>query len=347
MRHTTWLRRTITCGVMLGLLLGMGLAARAQGLVDVRVYVLQGTQMFPVEIMQRQKIAEKHGLRIIRRDVVSVSALYTALTGNEVDISFPAWASNVLFRSQGMKLVTVFPLIGFVNDILVRKDSPIQTFADLKGKRLGVFGGPAGTTSMVFRTIGKKYFGFDPLIDASLRYGSPVLQANLLEKGELDAVLTLHPLTSKFLTTKPFRSIMDIGKFWKEKTGQDMLLVTITTNEDFIAKHPEAVRGFVAAYKEAVGYINSHPEVWKDFAKIVGIEDEAGREMLQKALTGQYLTTWNQSSLDDLRGFTDEVQKLFCSAEVGGEKGKVSASACKGFPPRFLPDTFSFAFVPK
>ena len=340
--------KTTICGVLAVLLVSVALAAPAiAGLIDVRTVVLRGTQMFPVEIMQKQGFAKNHGIKIIRRDVVSVPALYTALKSEQIDVGFGAWASNMLFRSQGVKLVTVFPLIGFVNDVVVRKDSSIQTMSDLKGKRLGVFGGPAGTTSMMFRTISKKFFGFDPLVDASIRYGSPVLHAKLLEKGELDAIMMLHPLTSKFLTSKPLRSIMDVGKFWKEKTGQDLLLVAITTNERFIAKHPQAVRGFVAAYKEAVNYINQHPEVWNDFAKLVGINNEAGRTMLQKALTGRYLTTWNQQSLETLRNFTSEVQELFCTKSIAGKKGKITASACRGFPPRFLPEAFSFNFAPK
>ena len=56
-------------------------------------------------------------------------------------------------RAEGKDLIIIHGVVAPVNVVIVKKDSPIQSFAALKGKRIGNFGGPgAATTGMPVAT---------------------------------------------------------------------------------------------------------------------------------------------------------------------------------------------------
>ena len=296
----------------------------------VRIVVLPGTQLFPMAIMEKQGIAKKYNLDIKRRDVVSVEALYTSLRAGEVDVGFGAWVSIALFRSQGADLTAVYSMYGFTNDVLVRKDSPLKSFADLKGKRIGLFGGPAAGTTTLFRLESIKFFSFDPMKESKVQFGAPPLLRGLLAKGEIDAALLLDPLIVSMLETGEFRSIGNIGDIYREKTGTDPLLVAVVTHGNFYKKNPDAVRRFVTAYKESVDYIKAHPEVWEELAKLVGIKTKGGAELLRKRVEPKLFTRWDQEFIN---------QQIRLGEDIGTTLGKQ-------FWPGVPEGTFSLDFVP-
>ena len=114
---------------------------------------------------------------------------------------------------------------------IVPKDSPIKGYGDLKGKKIGIFSGPTGSITYMFRTLSKRFHGFDPFKDAKSQFGAPPLLWGMLGKGDLDAVITLEPFITRMLETGKFRALPTIGKTWFDRTGKKILLVTVQVNE--------------------------------------------------------------------------------------------------------------------
>jgi NitT/TauT family transport system substrate-binding protein len=131
----------------------------------------------------------------------------------------------------------------YTNDVIVPIDSPLKTIADIKGKRIGLFGGPTAATSWLFRLQAVKFFGFDPMKESKIHYGAPPLLIGMMERGDLDAVLTLDPQITQLLETGKFRSIGNIGDIWRAKSGQNPMLVSVTVNEPWAKANPAKVFG--------------------------------------------------------------------------------------------------------
>jgi len=81
---------------------------------------------------------------------------------------------------------------------------------------------------------------------------------------------SLDPLIARMLDTGKFRSIAQLGDLWRSRTGQDPMLVAVTVNETWAKEHPLVARRFVAAVKESIEYLRTHPEVWPELARSVG-----------------------------------------------------------------------------
>jgi ABC-type nitrate/sulfonate/bicarbonate transport system substrate-binding protein len=68
-----------------------GGAATALAADKVKVVALQGTQLFPVRIMQSKGIAAKYGIDMDLMVVASPQGSYTAMQTGEVNIGFTGW----------------------------------------------------------------------------------------------------------------------------------------------------------------------------------------------------------------------------------------------------------------
>jgi NitT/TauT family transport system substrate-binding protein len=307
-------------------------AAGGDGLTTVRPVVIEGAQQFPLTVMDSQGFAAKHGIKVDPIKVASPEAAYTQFQTDDFQLGLGAWTKAAQMRAAGKHLTNAYGVTGYTNDVLVKSDSPIKSIADLKGKKIGLFGGPGSGTSLLFQVEAEKYFGFDPMKDAKVFYGAPPLLLGQLQKGELDAVLLLDPLISNVMTQGGLRSVGNLAGIWREKTGQNPLLVTVTLNEDWAKKNPEAAKGFVAAFAEAQRYIKTHKEVWPKLAASVGITSQDGIELLRKRTADGLSDTWNDDVIQ---------QQLDFAKQVNATLGETP-----DFPSEVPEGTFTTAYAP-
>jgi NitT/TauT family transport system substrate-binding protein len=308
--------RLLTAGLAGALLLIPAWSAAASDSpptpVKIKVAVLEGTQLFPMYVMRTKGFAEKHQLQIEQVKAAGPQGLYTIMQTGDFHIGFGGWLSIALMRAQGHKLTNVFSTSRYSNEVMVPIASPLQSFADLKGKRIGIFGGPTAATTWFFRLQVVKFFGFDPMRDAKIHYGAPPLLMGMLEQGELDAILSLDPQIVQMLETGKFRSIGNLGETWRTRTGQDPLLLAVTVNETWAKQNPGVVKRFVAAFKESLDHLRTHPEVWPELARSVGIQTEPGVRWLRER--SNLVSRWDQTVIDAQHAYAAEVVKTFGDA---------------------------------
>jgi NitT/TauT family transport system substrate-binding protein len=295
--------------------------AGAAGAADkVKVLVLEGSQLFPVQIMQTKGIAAKHGIEMDVTRVASPTASYTVMQSGDFHIGFGGWMSIAVLRAKGFKLTNVYSMVGYTNEVLVKADSSIKTMADLKGKRLGLFGGANAATSWLFRVLAVKHFGFDPNKDGKIHFGAPPLLVGMLEQGELDAVLILDPFITQMLESGKFRSIASIGDIWRQKSGQEPMLVSVTVNEPWAKANPQIVKRFVVAFREALIYLKTRPEVWPEIAQSMKIRTEKGMKQLHERTANAIITRWDRKFIEDQYAYAAELYRTFGGASDIPEK---------------------------
>jgi len=297
-----WLAALFVCGV------GVASAGAAD---KVKVVALEGIQLFPMQIMETKGIAKKHGIDVDLMRVASPTASYTVMQTGDFNIGFGGWLSVAVLRAKGFKLSNVYSMVGYTVEMMVKADSPLKSLAELKGKRLGLFGGPNAATTWLFRVLSVKFFGSDPTKDAQIHFGAPPLLIGMLDRGELDAVLILDPFITQLLETGKYRSIGNLGNLWREKTGQHPMLVAVTVNEPWAKANPDVVKRFLVAYKEALIYLKTRPEVWPEIAKAMRVKTEKGARLLYERTESALITRWDRKFIDEQHAYAEELYKVF------------------------------------
>lgn len=299
---------------------------------SVRVVVIDGTQRFPIYVMRTKGIGDKYNLKAEEIPVSGPQAQYTTMQTGDFQVSTTAWFPIVLMRAKGFKFSIVFPVSSYTDDLVVRADSSLKSMADLKGKRIGISGGPASSGTWIFRTEAVRFFEFDPMKESKVQFGAAPLLIGLLENNELDAILIQNPQVVRLLETKKFRSLASFGDIWREKTGQDVMLVTIVVNEEWAKANRDVAKRFVAAFKESAEYLKAHAEIWPEIAERIGIKTDTGVKLLRERTAKSLLTAWDKKLLDEQYRYGTEVMKIFGDSE--------------GIPKQIPPDTFDMSYSP-
>jgi len=265
----------------------------------------QSLNAIAAQTMIKQGFDKKHGIAVQYVTYPTLDGLFTAIRGKDVDIGFGGWTAFAQFRSKGAPITMIFPVgRGISLDVVVPANSPFKSLADLKGKKIGSYAGAAGTATVLLRVLTSKYFGYDPGKTNHLQYAGAALLPELLAKGDLDAVLLFDPIAVRAIASGKFKSIANLPTIYKEKVGEEFLWIGYATNDDVIAKHPEALKAFNKAWLEAVAYVKTHPEVFEPVAKQLGL-DAAGTKLLRDRVIADYVTEWTAKDIAALKKFRD------------------------------------------
>jgi NitT/TauT family transport system substrate-binding protein len=267
--------------------------------VTIRFGTTVSTSTFPLNYGVSQGVFARHNLQVQMVPYAGFDPLYTAFRSGALDMGTGGLASLVDLHGQGVPVKVIFGNSIMNNDILVRGDSPAQSLADLKGKKIGVFGGASGTTANMFMAVCIAYFGFDPRTEAQVQYGAAPLLAGLLQKGDVDAFVSLDPITTRQLFGGTVRSIGELGAIHVQHTGVHPYVGSIQTMDGFAQQHPEAVKGFLDAWLECVNHLQNNLEEWKRQAAAMDIKDEGEVRALMERLSPLWPTKWNATIVQD------------------------------------------------
>jgi ABC-type nitrate/sulfonate/bicarbonate transport system substrate-binding protein len=131
-------------------------------------------------------------------------------------------------------------------------NSPIHTLADLKGKKIGFSTVGSLTQWVAFAAVHKA--GLTPNDITGVTDGSTTPpQIAALETGQVDAQVSAVALGWNLEQQKNGRLLASASEF----VGP-FLLNVIYAQDDFMKKHPDAVRGFLKGWYETVNFMATH-----------------------------------------------------------------------------------------
>ena len=161
----------------------------AEPLPTVRVGVLKyGTVNWELAVIQRHGFDSSNGFRLQVVELGSSNATTVALQGGAVDTIVSDWLW-VAKQRQNQRQYSYYPYSTAVGALLVRPDAGIHSLGDLKGKVLGVAGGPVDKNWLLYRAYTRKQYGFDLADVVEEKFAAPPLLNSLLRSSRLDAVL--------------------------------------------------------------------------------------------------------------------------------------------------------------
>jgi NitT/TauT family transport system substrate-binding protein len=185
---------------------------------------------------------------------------------------FPAILGASAFQAanNGVKTYYIATLSGSIhgagNAVVVPLQSKVQSFSELKGKRISV---PFGSTAhaMLLRAIQDQ--GWDPERDVSIITQAPEVAGSALKAGQIDAHADFVPFGELF----PFRGIA--RKIYDGNSSGVPTTHGIQVRSDFAEKYPELVVAYLRATIEASRLIREHPEeLCSKLAEWTGVDAE-------------------------------------------------------------------------
>jgi len=303
--------------IMMALSFVLALASSAVGAETrkVRLGILtSGSQDFIHSVMEQQKFLQKHNIPYERMKVLNPAPLHLFLAEKQVDIGYGGVTAVARARAEGKDLIIIHGVVAPVNVVIVKKDSPIQSFAALKGKRIGNFGGPGAATTGMLMAIAKKWYGIDLQRDAELIGAPGPALVGLLEKDQLAGALMGNQESVTLPLTGKYRVVLNLSEEWEKKAGRAPATVTVTTNEEFAKSNADLLKRYLAAYEETVRYIRTHGEVWERYAATIGLTSKEGAE-LQKAWGPRILEKWDRQQMEVQADFL-EISKQILGPKV-------------------------------
>lgn len=287
---------------LLLLLLMAGCASKsAPNNASMRTFTLgitSGAQEFVDFVMEGHGMLDQVGLKADKVKSLSPANLHLMVAERKVDIGFGGFTTMATARSEGKDLIVIYGVFSPVNMVFVRKDSPIKTLTDLKGKKLGIFGGPSSTTFAFLAVLAKNWYGIDLFKEADLVTAPAPALAELLGKGDIDAALLGTVESIQTFAQDRYRVLADLSAEYKaHQGGRAPAHVIVATNEEFAKAHPDIVRDYLKAYQNAQQYVHAHPEVWDEYAASIKMDNPAERALLREKMGPNLVERWDAEQI--------------------------------------------------
>ena len=208
-----------------------------------------------------------------------------------------------------------------LDEFIVAKDSPIQSIADLKGKKVG--SGPGIQNATLAKAV----------LERAGATGATVVELAISQHvaavaaGQLDACYTLEP-TGTVGRLNGTTRVLEAGVIAKYVLGDPMApwfggSASLTTA--FLKKHPEESRKFIAAYARGIELIRNQPNEARPYMKgYTAIEGP-----MTEAVPLAAYTLYNEFSPSDIQYF-QKFFDLFADKGIFAQKVDVASMLYKG-----------------
>ncbi len=257
--------------------------AHAADLPVVRVGVLKfGTVGWELDVMRRHGFDRAHGIEVRSLELAGKDAAAVALQGGAVDVILTDWLWVARRRALGGDF-TLVPHSHATGSLIVRRDAGLAGLADLRGRKIGIAGGPVDKSWLVLRAYAREHAGIDLAKEAQPVFAAPPLLNETLKRGDIPAAINFWQYNAR----------LPAGEFVELARVEDMLpalglaaempLLGWVFSERWAAAHPDAARGFLAAAKEAREALAASPEEWRKIAPLAQADDPAVLERLRQA----------------------------------------------------------------
>jgi NitT/TauT family transport system substrate-binding protein len=303
--------------------------AGAQDLGTVKVGVLEfGTVNWELDVIRHHGLDKQRNFTLEVQGFGSGEATNVALQGKAVDtiVDDYLWVSRQ--RSDG-QMLTFVPFSSTVGALMVPPDSDVQSLADLKGKRVGVAGGPLDKSWLLLQGLAAKRHGMDLAAEVEPVYGAPPLLNEKIQDGELDAVLNYWHFAAR-LDAKGYRELVGVEEAVAELGGNSVPpQLGYVFYESFAKENPELIAAFADASRAAKELLKGDAE-WERIRPLTKAEDDATFEALKRRFREGIIERWGEPER------ADAAEVYGVVAELGGEE--LVGGATELAPGTFWPD---------
>jgi NitT/TauT family transport system substrate-binding protein len=233
---------------------GATLAVPALGETTIRVGKAQAQNFafMPADIGVEARIFKKHGLVLEIAALAGDAKLVQALAANSIDIALGG-GPTLAFEVKGAPMLAIAAIADAPRTMMlvVAKDGPVKTEADLKGRTISI-----STTGSLTHWLGQELsrahgWGSEGIRLAPL--GTTTAQSAALRAHQIDGTITESSTVLRLVEEGTGRILVRFGE-----RVPDFHVHVIYAGTTFLSSHPAAARDFVAAWLESVQYMREH-----------------------------------------------------------------------------------------
>jgi len=269
--------------------LALALTALPASAQKIKVgYWSSGLSLGQGAVLESQKLLEKEGLDVEWVKFADVNAPLRAVVTGAVDLAFGAPSAGAMASIADNQPIKIFLNTQIAEvQFVVLDDSPIKTFADFKGKKIGM--SPPGSAThalglaLLDANYGIKAADFTPVPGTEPRL------AQFLIQKQID-VAAVRITTVAQMNEVKLRRLGNYTDEWKKLTKGNAppILGVGIVNSEYLAKNPEAVAKFIVAVRKG---------------------NELGQK--NKALVAEVLQKAANMPADDAKAYAAEWDKLY------------------------------------
>lgn len=250
-------------------------------LQTVRTAYVPITANLPLFVALEQGFFKNNGLNVEASEATSPNDIVAALVSGKIDFA-PVLAYPIIFPSA-IQYPDAFKLFSsseetesnYTANIITKKDSQINSYEDLRGKKIGVYGGLVQVNFLKAILIGMKI----ELNEVEIVEINPKLQIQGLLAGEYDALSTTEPTSNIVLLIGQAKLVSDNPRVRYIMSPFPSTASVLSTK--FINENKVASRSIVQALNQAIDFINSNPtEAKKAMLKYTPMPAESADRVL-------------------------------------------------------------------
>ncbi len=207
------------------------------------------TGFAPLTLADKAGLFKKHGLDVEIK-MIPQKDRHLALASNAIQCAATTVETHVAWNANGVPIVQIFQLDKSFGADGIAVRGNINSFADLKGKTIGV---DAPGTAPYFGLAWMLSKNGMSMKDVKLATLSPQAAAQAFVAGQNDAAMTYEP----YLST--VRNNPQSGKIMATTLDYPMVMDTVGCSPDWLRANPRAAQGLANAYFDALELIKNDP----------------------------------------------------------------------------------------
>jgi NitT/TauT family transport system substrate-binding protein len=288
-------------------------SGQAQAADVLRIAVQKtGTFGWELAVIKDHGLDTKAGLDLQVTELGSTDAGKIAIMGGSADIILSDWLWVSRERSLGGKL-KFYPYSSALGAVMVPAQSPINSLADLKGKKLAVAGGPLDKSWLLLQALAKRS-SIDLDSEATILYGAPPLLWQKALQGESDATLNFWNFCVD-LELHGYRRLIGITDVEKSLgAAGPVAMIGYVFDETFAEQHRDVLRRFFAVTRQAQDILAHSDTDWQKLGPRIGTSDPVALALYRK----RYLEGAQLRSVADEEA--DARNLYLVLAQLGGAK---------------------------
>ncbi|PSB17157.1 hypothetical protein C7B76_10385 [filamentous cyanobacterium CCP2] len=250
-------------------------------LEDIKIAILTWVGYGPFFIAKEQGFFEKYGLNAEILTIEDAASRRTALANQTVQFSISTLDMFAIEAAQGIPATCIMKLNDSYGADGIITTQDVSSIADLRGKSIAV---EQGSPSHFFLLYLLEREGLTSE-DVEVKYVPTAGDAAVTFAGnQADAAVTWEPYVSQTVDQKEDGKILLTSR---EQLG--LLLDLLTVNSEYAQSNPEAVKGVLKAWFDAVAYWRENPEPSNAvMARGLGVDEQELAAMLEGTKFSDY-----------------------------------------------------------
>lgn len=279
----------------------------------LRAAVLEfGTVNWELNTIKHHGLDTANGFELVVQGMAGNAATRVAFQGGEADVVVADWIWVARQRADEKDFVFI-PYSKAVGGLMVKSDSPIKTLADLKGKKIGIAGGPVDKSWLLLRALAAQNPSIDLAGETEQVFGAPPLIFKSALNGEVDGAINFWHFGAK-MKAAGMREILSVSEAALQLgLNPETPLLGYVIKGDMIQDNPELAKGFARASIQAKEILATDDAEWDRLRPNMRAEKDAAFEALKSGFRAGIPTNYSVNE-------ADAAALLAIMGSLGGEK---------------------------